>query len=60
MSQVILHHYPLSPYSEKIRLAMGLKGVKLEFSRNSTVDSTSSAHPDDGRLSADTHSPGGR
>lgn len=28
MSQVILHHYPLSPYSEKIRLAMGLKGVK--------------------------------
>jgi glutathione S-transferase len=28
MPQVILHHYPLSPYSEKIRLAMGLKGVK--------------------------------
>jgi glutathione S-transferase len=27
MSQVILHHYPLSPYSEKIRLALGLKGV---------------------------------
>ena len=22
--QVILHHYPLSPYSEKIRLALGL------------------------------------
>jgi glutathione S-transferase len=27
MSQIILHHYPLSPYSEKIRLALGLKGV---------------------------------
>jgi glutathione S-transferase len=27
MSQVILHHYPLSPYSEKIRLALGLKDV---------------------------------
>ena len=27
MSQVILHHYPLSPYSEKIRLALGLKSV---------------------------------
>jgi len=27
MSNVILHHYPLSPYSEKIRLALGLKGV---------------------------------
>src|ERR1700730_12989651 len=25
MSKVILHHYPLSPYSEKIRLALGLK-----------------------------------
>ena len=27
MSKVILHHYPLSPYSEKVRLALGLKGV---------------------------------
>jgi glutathione S-transferase len=27
MSQVILHHYQLSPYSEKTRLAMGLKGL---------------------------------
>lgn len=27
MSKVILHHYPLSPYSEKIRLALGLAGV---------------------------------
>ena len=25
MSAIILHHYPLSPYSEKVRLAMGLK-----------------------------------
>jgi glutathione S-transferase len=27
MSKVILHHYPLSPYSEKTRLALGLKGA---------------------------------
>jgi glutathione S-transferase len=27
MSKIILHHYPLSPYSEKIRLALGLKGM---------------------------------
>ena len=27
MSKLILHHYPLSPYSEKIRLALGLKGL---------------------------------
>ncbi|WP_076865841.1 glutathione S-transferase family protein [Bradyrhizobium mercantei] len=26
MSEVILHHYQLSPYSEKTRLALGLKG----------------------------------
>jgi len=27
MAQPILHHYGLSPFSEKIRLALGLKGV---------------------------------
>ena len=27
MPEIILHHYPLSPYSEKTRLAMGLKGL---------------------------------
>jgi Glutathione S-transferase, N-terminal domain len=27
VSKVILHHYPLSPYSEKVRLALGLKNV---------------------------------
>lgn len=27
MPEIILHHYPLSPYSEKARLAMGLKGL---------------------------------
>src|SRR5580693_4543183 len=26
MPEIILHHYQLSPYSEKIRLALGLKG----------------------------------
>lgn len=24
---IILHHYPMSPYSEKVRLALGLKGI---------------------------------
>ena len=28
MSPVILHHYALSPYSEKIRLTLGLGGSK--------------------------------
>ncbi len=27
MSQVILHHYGLSPFSEKVRLALGIKGL---------------------------------
>ena len=27
MPEIILHHYPLSPYSEKIRLLFGLKNV---------------------------------
>ena len=27
MPDLILHHYDLSPYAEKIRLALGLKGL---------------------------------
>ena len=27
MPQIILHHYPRSPYAEKIRIALGLKGL---------------------------------
>lgn len=27
MTQLILHHYDMSPYAEKIRLALGLKGL---------------------------------
>ena len=27
MTQIILHHYPLSTFSEKVRLALGLKGL---------------------------------
>jgi glutathione S-transferase len=27
MSELILHHYAMSPYAEKIRLALGLKGL---------------------------------
>lgn len=27
MSELILHHYEMSPYAEKIRLALGLKGL---------------------------------
>src|SRR5436190_15747548 len=27
MSEIILHHYPTSPYAEKVRLVFGLKGI---------------------------------
>src|SRR5262245_26533316 len=27
MSDVILHHYPQSPFAEKIRVALGIKGI---------------------------------
>ena len=27
MTDLILHHYEMSPYAEKIRLALGLKGL---------------------------------
>ena len=27
MSELILHHYDMSPYAEKIRLSLGLKGL---------------------------------
>jgi hypothetical protein len=31
MPETILHHYQLSPYSEKIRLALGLKEILHVF-----------------------------
>ena len=27
MNEVILHHYPASPVSEKVRVALGIKGL---------------------------------
>jgi len=27
MTDIILHHYEISPYSEKVRLGLGLKGL---------------------------------
>ena len=27
MTDIILHHYETSPYSEKVRLGLGLKGL---------------------------------
>jgi glutathione S-transferase len=27
MTDIILHHYDISPYSEKVRLGLGLKGL---------------------------------
>ena len=27
MADLILHHYPLSPFAEKIRLILGMKGL---------------------------------
>ena len=28
MTEIILHHYEASPYSEKIRVAFGIKGLE--------------------------------
>jgi len=28
MQQLILHHYPMSPFAEKIRLILGYKGLR--------------------------------
>ena len=30
MTDIILHHYETSPYSEKVRLGLGLKGLAWE------------------------------
>lgn len=27
MSEIILHHYPMSPFAEKVRVALGIKGL---------------------------------
>jgi glutathione S-transferase len=27
MSEIILHHYPMSPFAEKVRIALGIKGL---------------------------------
>ena len=27
MTDIILHHYEISPYSEKVRIGLGLKGL---------------------------------
>jgi glutathione S-transferase len=27
MSETILHHYDMSPYAEKVRLGLGLRGI---------------------------------
>ncbi len=27
MNDIILHHYEISPYSEKVRIGLGLKGL---------------------------------
>ena len=27
MPELILHHYPMSPFAEKIRMVLGLKGL---------------------------------
>ena len=27
MSEIILHHYPISPFAEKVRVALGIKGL---------------------------------
>ena len=29
MNDIILHHYEISPYSEKVRIGLGLKGLGM-------------------------------
>ena len=31
MTDIILHHYETSPYAEKVRLGLGLKGLVQRF-----------------------------
>jgi len=31
MTDIILHHYETSPYAEKVRLGLGLKGLAWAF-----------------------------
>jgi glutathione S-transferase len=37
MSEIILHHYPASPYSEKVRLTLGLKGLSWRAVEQPTI-----------------------
>ena len=34
MTEIILHHYDMSPYSEKVRLGLGLKAPRLGVGRD--------------------------
>jgi len=56
MPEVILHHYQLSPYSEKIRLALGLKDQSWR-SVEIPVDAAPKTDADDGRLPGPTADP---
>jgi len=40
---LILHQYDISPYSEKIRIAFGLKGVAWSACRQPVVKNTAAA-----------------
>ena len=37
MSEIILHHYPASPFSEKVRLTLGLKGLAWRAVEQPTI-----------------------
>lgn len=37
MSDLILHHYPMSPFAEKVRLILGCKGLAWRSVPRSTT-----------------------
>src|SRR6516165_8565081 len=56
MTDIILHHYDTSPYAEKVRTGLGLKGLawaSVELSRHHAETESDGA---DGRLSQDAGS----
>ncbi len=38
MPDIILHHYPRSPYAEKVRLALGLKRIAYHSVHHARVE----------------------
>ena len=53
MTDIILHHYEISPYSEKVRLGLGLKGLAWAIGRDPRHHAETRSDGADRRLSQD-------